>query len=229
MINKNQGDHFLQLLRFAGIISVAAILAGCAFGQKHAINAADPMLQLKGDGDLAVATHDQRPYVISGDKPVTFVGLQRAGFGNPYDVNTASGSPLADELTDTLARALQRSGFAVRQVDTQPQHSKAELVSRLTGDSRAVLLTITELKSDTYNNAAFIYDMDLEVLGTDGEVLAKSSVEGRDNLGGNFFDPAGHAKEAVPAALEKKLESLLNDSDVAKALEDRGHIDTHEP
>jgi hypothetical protein len=42
---------------------------------------------------LAVAVHDERSEVASGDKNPAFVGLLRGGYGNPMDVRTASGAP----------------------------------------------------------------------------------------------------------------------------------------
>lgn len=201
-----------------GVLSTAVLLSACAMGQKHAFGTVDPNLQVSGEGQLSVATLDHRPYIVSGDKQVTFVGLQRGGFGNTFDIHTVSGQPMSADITDSLSRALQGSGFEVRTIDTQPQQSEADVIKRLTGDSRAVLLTFTELKSDTYNNVAFHYDMDLKVVDSNGEVIADSTVSGRDHLGGSFMNPAGHAKQAVPQALQKKLELLLNDPEVVEAL-----------
>ncbi len=65
------------MIRPMVLLFVAATLGGCAFGQKHDYLHARPTLNYTGKARLALAVHDQRPYVVSQDKDADFVGLSR--------------------------------------------------------------------------------------------------------------------------------------------------------
>lgn len=207
----------MKILKLLGSLALPVLLAACAVGQTHEFSSARPVIQTKGDDEVAVATLDSRPYVLSGDKSVTFVGLQRGGFGNPFEVHTSSGQPMASDLTASIEAALKQNGFEVRKVDTEPGQSVEDLIDIMTGTSTAILVVVSELKSDTYNNTAFLYDLTLKVFDRNGMLIAESQVDGRDDLGGSL-NPVSHAKSVVPAALQKKLELLLNHRNVAEAL-----------
>src|SRR4051812_18081252 len=104
-------------LKLAAVLAVAAALGGCAVGQTYKYSDAPMSLEgVSSAGAVAIAVQDARPYVISGNKAPTFVGLQRGGFGNPFDVNTQSGGPLANEIRDAIARALKARGVSVTPV-----------------------------------------------------------------------------------------------------------------
>lgn len=68
-------------------------------------------MEAHGTITVAVATHDQRPYVVGGNKKPNFVGLSRGGYGNPFDVVTVSGNPLADGFSESISRSLAARGF----------------------------------------------------------------------------------------------------------------------
>jgi hypothetical protein len=203
-----------HIKKWGVIFCAVTLLGGCAVGQEIGYDT-DITVLAQGSDDITVAVQDSRPYVVSGDKEESFVGLQRGGFGNPFDVNTPSGAPLATEVARSLERGLSASGFDVEVVTLRPGSRDAK--DKL-GNGKAVLVTLQELKSDTYNNAAFLYDVTLEVF-ENGQSLASSSATGRDNLGGSFMNPTGHAREAVPEAWGNLLERLINDSDVMAAIE----------
>ncbi len=88
------------------------VLAGCAIGNKYDYGAAIATIYAETDKSVSATVIDQRPYVLSGSKSPSFVGLQRGGFGNPFDVKTKSGRGLAEDLTDVLVRALDAQGIA---------------------------------------------------------------------------------------------------------------------
>ena len=59
-------------------VAVAALLGGCAVGGTY--NYSEMPIAMQGistTGTVAIAVHDTRPYVISGGKQPTFVGLAR--------------------------------------------------------------------------------------------------------------------------------------------------------
>ena len=93
----------MTLLRIAPFARAATLLChGCAVGNRHAYHTTVAPLQASGSHTIAVATHDEREYVRSGNKQPDFVGLQRGGYGNPFKVTTESGHALAQDVTDSI-------------------------------------------------------------------------------------------------------------------------------
>ena len=79
-------------MRLAAVLCAATLAGGCAVGNQHVYRGASAEIGTSGDTTVAVATQDLRPYVASGEKAPNFVGLSGGGFGNPFNVTTASGS-----------------------------------------------------------------------------------------------------------------------------------------
>lgn len=197
------------------------LIFGCAVGNKHAYEGVAVDMNATGSSPVAIATHDQRPYVISGDKQANFVGLQRGGFGNPFNVTTLSGNALAEDFSNTIAAALRAKGFqpipVILTSTDAGETVKAHLMAKKA--ERFILLTIYEWKSDTYQNTALKYNVAIQVFDPDGKRLAEKTIVGEDDLKGSFMNPPGHAKKVIPQAFEEKLELLLNDSAVSGALQ----------
>jgi hypothetical protein len=97
------------------------VLGGCAVGNKHQYDAAMPQINASSGGKAGVGAQDRRAYVLNGDKVETFVGLSRGGFGNPFDVKTESGQPLADEFGKAIQRALAGKGVTATAVRLEPK------------------------------------------------------------------------------------------------------------
>jgi hypothetical protein len=213
-INKN-----LALL--LALLSIAILFSGCAVGNRHHYQDVLADIQYSGDIAVGVGTQDARPYVISGDKAPRFVGLSRGGFGNTFDINTESGRPLADDVGQDISKSLAQKGFKPVIVELSPQDDDATVFDKLAASKapRLIFMKLKEWKSDTYTNTALIYNVDLRVMDENGKILAEKFLEGRDNLKGSVMNPPAHAKKAVPIALKQKLEELLNDPGVQKALE----------
>jgi hypothetical protein len=196
------------------------LMSGCAVGNKYTYNGLNLDIKSKGSAKIAVATHDQRSYIVSGNKKPNFVGLQRGGYGNPFNVTTASGNSLAEDITDTITRSLKSKGFnsigvIVKHSDSE-QAVKASL--KRTNASRSIVTTLYEWKTDTYSNTSLKYDVRMQVLNADGNVIGEKKISGGDNLGGSAWDPPKHAKKAVPAAFVGKFEELLNSKEISGAL-----------
>jgi hypothetical protein len=207
-------------MKIAGIVAIAFALTGCAVGNQHVYTAEIPQFSVSGARSVAVGTEDARPYVVSKAKAPGFVGLSRGGFGNPFDVSTASGEPLANDFSATIARSLQQKGFKSTVVNVGELGSKPDaraLVSRASAD-RLALITINEWKSDTFMQTALAYEVTLRVYDAEGKQLATNRIVGKDNLGGDAINPPGHAKTAVPPAYRRKLEQLFDSEAVIDSL-----------
>jgi hypothetical protein len=118
-------------------------------------------------------------------------------------VITRSGKSLADDFRRAIVSALQNKGVSVTEVEIQPSFSRSRAREALvrTGAEKLILLTLREWKSDTYNRTALTYDVELTVLDSVGSMLAKTTLKGRDNLGGSFWNPPDHARDAIPNSI----------------------------
>jgi hypothetical protein len=193
------------------LLAAAALVAqGCAVGQKVNYGYITPDLRAAG-GDIALGVQDKRPYVVSKDKTPDFVGLSRGGFGNPFDVNTASGLPFADDLADDIARALGERGARVVRVTLTPQQSLDEAQADLarTGAPRALYVAIHEWKSDSFFGSGYDYDFLAIGYGPGGRKLAEHRLNGGEHLGGS--GGIHSAKDELPKEMLKQGERLLND------------------
>jgi hypothetical protein len=199
-------------------MALAAILGGCAFGQTYSYSDVPVTMQsVSSAGSVAVAVQDQRSYVLSGAKSPQFVGLQRGGYGNPFDVNTASGGPFADEFRDAIARALKARGISVVTLSI-PVRDPASTAKQKLLDAkarRAALVTVREWKSDTMMNTDLHYDVTLAILDEAGNPLASSAIKGLDNLGHlGLMSP----KEGIGQATARKIDQLFDEEKIRAAL-----------
>ena len=202
--------------QLTAILALAALLGGCAVGRSY--NFSDAAINMPGpaasaSSTIAIAVQDKRAYVISGGKPEHFVGLMRGGYGNPFDVNTQSGGPLAVEMRDSLAKSLKGKGYTVTPVALPPSESASAARRKLgeSGSRRIALVTLNEWKSDMMLNTDLHFDVTLAILNQKGDQLATNSVKGKDSLG-----RAG--AEGVTGAFARKLEALFNDEKITAAM-----------
>lgn len=211
-----------QLARITLFVIMTGSLAACAVGRT--VNYAAPAdLTLAGNGmRITLAVLDHRPYVLSGDKDPTFVGLQRSGFGIPFDVSTESGHWLSEDFSGSIARSLSSKGYNVKELtfDARTLVTAAVDQAVATGAERSVVFEVTEWKTDTAARAALYYALSLGVYDRSARRLANKQISGRDNLGGSFWDldPAASAAEVAREAFKRKIAALFNDAEVRPAL-----------
>lgn len=205
------------------LIALLALVAasGCAVGNKHGYTAVRPTLAVKGALPVAVVVQDVRPYILMKEKTPDFVGLQRGGFGNPFDVTTESGRPLAEDFSASIADALERRGYKTTQTRVQAGSAPPEAgaLAAQSKAARVAQVTIHEWKADTYMNVALIYDVALRVFDAGGAPLAENRISGRDHLGGSAWNAPEYAKGAVPRAYARKMEDLFRNEAVIKSMQ----------
>lgn len=198
------------------VLGASLLLTGCVVGQKHTLTTADPALSLAGDGTLAVAVTDRRSYVLSANKPPSFLGLLRNGFGVPFDVNTRAGRPVAEEVAEVLATSLEEAGFLVTTLAADGRRATTEIVAEADG-RRLLLLRLVEFKSDTFVRTRLDHDLELSVYDAVGVRRGHAVVRGSEELGSGI-DTSAHVRGQVPLALARYLEQLLADETVVAAL-----------
>jgi hypothetical protein len=198
---------------------LALLVSACAIGNQHQYAGVVPNVSAQTSRSLAIAVQDRRPYIVDVSKTEDFVGVQRGGVGNPFDVTTTTDGPLAIDMRDSVAASFKNKGVNVTSITVKPNQAVADVVQALirTGKERALLITLNEWKSDTFMNTALIYDASARVLDSSGRVLASSHIRGRNDLSGGINAPA-HAKSVIPTAFRTKFEQLLNDPQVVAAL-----------
>lgn len=172
-------------IRMAAMAAAFALLGGCAFGNKISYSGARPDIAVKGDKTLALATHDQRVDVVSGNKGPQYVGVMRSMYGIPYNINTPGDVPLADEMSASLERAFAERGFkptVVKVAYNSSRHAVQESLQQV-GAERQVLITLRDWHTDKYFGASLQYDVDVAVFDKDGNELASESFKGDEDIG----------------------------------------------
>ncbi|NKB57362.1 MAG: hypothetical protein GKS00_13630 [Alphaproteobacteria bacterium] len=207
--------------RLLAILAICILSGGCAVGVTHEYDAADTTFDIKTESKVAVATHDQRFYIVDGDKEANFVGLSRGGYGNPFNVTTASEKPLADDFSASVVAALSASGTTGQAIDVSPDDQESQARAKLLAAkaNRSIFLTINEWKADTYFNTKLTYNVLLRIFDANGNERADKQIQGEDNLGGHPVNPPGHSREVVPVAFREKLKELFGDPKIKAALQ----------
>lgn len=196
------------------------LLGGCAVGVKHNYDQSGLDLGVATPATVAVGTLDLRPYIVNGQKAPNFVGLSRGGFGNPFDVTTQSGRPLATDLSSSIVESMKTNGVKAQSVQLASTLNAEQATSalRAAGTQRSVLLTLFEWKGDSMMNVGFNYDFTLRVFDKDGKQLTSKVQQGRENLGAaDAFSPGGSAQ--IQPRVRRMMEMLFKDPDVVKALQ----------
>lgn len=198
---------------------VVILLTGCAVGNKYSYQASQMALPVTPEENkvLVLLVTDLRPYILSGDKPPDFVGLQRGGFGNPFDVTTTSGRPMTDDMSAAIANGLLNVGYEV--IDAPKGADLGELVDKAinSGASRIVVLNVKEWKSDIYMSVTLHCDLHLSVYHANGDLMAENSTRFIKEVGGAQI---GESKNSDIMADEfaKRIGYLFNSKEIKASL-----------
>lgn len=203
-----------------GLILTTILLcaSGCAVGNTYNFENAEVAVPPRGQGPIGVAVHDRRPQITGEGVPPNAVGVQRAGFGNPWRVTTASGDPLAAAMSRSIARALADAGYSPSVVPVGWDQKPEQVIASAAAKGKSIVVTVGAFWSDTYNNVTLTYDITIRVIDSSGAVLSEVSEKRDAELGGSFWDPPKHAKKAVPAEYGRILGTLLARPEIQRAL-----------
>lgn len=202
------------MLSRLAVLTMALMLSACAFGNEYNYATATPLLEAEGTNSVTVAISDQRPYVLSGDKTPDFVGLQRGGYGNPFDVTTAGEQPFAAQFSGAIATALSARGYQAISTPIAPG-TPADKVPFET--DRLLYVAMREWKSDVAFSVTMHHDAEATVYkpGHTDPVSASVSFVGAG--GAANISPSASGNTAV-AASSRKISELLNDPGIKAAL-----------
>jgi len=191
------------------------LAAFLAIGQNANYADAWPKIEYGSDINVAVGVHDQRPYVINGEKSPTYTGTVRPFTGNPWNVNTKSDKPLADEIASAVVSGFMHVGTQAQSIPIvfSDSHQTAFGKLKQLRKKRIALITLREWRSDTYVNSKVLYiDAQLQVYDEEGKEIAIGSASHK-NIGSG--DGMVDSPE-VGAGLH--LSRLLNDPNIKTAL-----------
>jgi len=202
------------------IISCIFLTSGCVAGQKIDYTAPIPKLTKQGNKTVAVGVHDQRPYVKNAEKFPRYVGTLRMGNGIPFDMETMSKKPLAQDMRGVLVQAFENAGYKAVPMKVEfSDDQKDVLINFKNIDAdRFLLLTLNEWRNDSLYNTTLYYNAVLAVYNRALKQLAKSKVSGRKDLEGADEYTVHYIQKAVPKAFQELLEKMLNDAKVQAAL-----------
>lgn len=147
---------------------------------------------------------DNRPYVLSGSKKESFVGIARNGYGVPFDINTDSAQPLSRDVEIAVSKGFMNAGVDSAIVEPASRGNRKANGA----NERLLVITISEWKSDSYSSTYFTYKTNADIYNNEGKLLASKAIEDAKS----FSSPLDAGREA--------LSRLLNSSEITKALSD---------
>jgi hypothetical protein len=200
-------------------VFVVVLLSGCAVGNKYDYRSSSIALPIKSTDhhELVLSVEDSRPYVLEGKKSANFVGLQRGGFGNPFDVTTASGKPLTEDMSAAITQALIDAGYQVVKVDGTADSGFLVNTATKNGATRILSLKVNEWKSDIYMSITLHCDLELKVFNSQGEMLAESNMKFVEEIGGAQIGGTKNSA-AMTNEFAKRIGYLFNKQEIRSAL-----------
>jgi len=165
-------------------ITLCGGITGCVVGQKIDLAYTPDTSFTPGHGQLlTIAVADLRPCVKNGEKPPSYLGRFRGGFGNPWDVNTEGTVALEQLFRVSLMADLEAMGFKAHEA-TAP---------------RTIRVEILDYDVDGMLNGQFQYDIKTRVLDASGKVLFENTIKETRYISGSFWTGAkGACQEQVP-------------------------------
>lgn len=203
----------MKTLRRCFILFYLLLAFGCAGGKSYDYTKIPIDLYLDGNSQkLAVGVHDQREYIRKGEKYNQYVGTQRSPAYVPWNVNTRSGLPMADDFLNKIAKSLEANKYIVDKVSLSEKEDKKIALSKLkaTGSSKLLLFIINEWFFDVYYKTRMTYSMRLEVYDNKENLL--SCYEVNKNMWGD-------KDNAVPdLEFKAAVEQLITDDSTVQGL-----------
>jgi hypothetical protein len=202
------------------LIVFVFILAGCAVGNKYNYRTSPMALPVRPVDHKAVvvSVEDCRPYVLSGQREASFVGIQRGGYGNPFDVTTVSGGPMTEDMAAAIVRGLNAVGYSVTYVLGEPEILLLLKKAAKEKATRIVVLKVYDWKSDIYLGTTLSCDLQLSVFDGKGQLLAKNTMKFEEEIGGAQIG-ADKNSQTVSDEFAKRIGYLFSKEEIRNALE----------
>jgi len=191
-------------------------ISGCAVGHKYNYSSAWPSLSFSSGKKITIAVHDQRAYVLNGQKSDNYVGMVRALAGNPWDVITDNEQPLSNIMANNICDGLNNSGIKAEKVLTKYTDSKTNILNNMAMTSkdsdRLIVFTVLEWYTDTYRNTALYAHLIVEVYDKDKNIISKFEFKEEKDLG------QGKAYSTGPNAFKDIISTILNKPEIKSSI-----------
>jgi hypothetical protein len=213
-------------ISFVTKVALVVVLAGCAFGKKMTFESKEIDAGNTVYKPVAVVFHDQRPEVLAGREKPSYCGHSNSTGQIGYNIQTASGKPLASEFTNALVASLvkrQITAEALMMPHSQPADSV--LLAFKNGKMERLLFFTIALWDATmrpkFSTVEYqvVYDLDLKVYNREGAMLANSHtkdfwrVEDPDLATSN-----NKLQRYADSVFVKEIRSLLRDPKVQESV-----------
>lgn len=192
-----------------------------ATGNRHPYDTIDLNLKATGNKSILLAVHDQRNEMLTTGKTPDFVGYMRSGFGIPFAIGTKSGNALADDIALVVSKGLTKKGFSVKIIPALSTETHEQVVAKMQADKsgKPVILHLSTWHSDCYQVVWYYYNLVLQIYDDNGKFVGQKIIEGKESLGGSFWNPPRKARKVLPPALKKRLEEIFNDDEMVTAIQ----------
>jgi|14_taG_2_1085336.scaffolds.fasta_scaffold21804_2 hypothetical protein len=163
---------------------------------------------------VSIAVVDKREYVLNNDKAPSFEGLLRSSFGIPYSQYTYNRQPMSEYLTDRLVAGFKKQGIKAEAYLTSHSMSVGSIKEALAKQERpSVIIALNEWEYDyhAFSDSSW-YDVDVIVLGKDGEEKTKRSFKGENDVGNGLIS------NEMQSIYKHRFESIFLDDSIQKAL-----------
>jgi hypothetical protein len=131
------------------IAMTTLVLSGCTYG---GIGGADwpmpytPTTTLASNGrSVAISVEDERPYVLSHEKPPTFIGVVRPYFGIAQDTTFEPTEDVSEKMERDIAAEVSAQGYDIAQGD-------------YTMD-----VVVREFKHDGWSEITLVHDLEVTI------------------------------------------------------------------
>jgi hypothetical protein len=203
----------------AMILLIIFIIIGCGpRGIRYTATLSN--LECTSNRSVAVAILDERPYILNKEKDPSFVGIMRGGYGNPFNTQTESGAPLADDMLATFTDSLRTKGFTVMPLKTSTTDSLNSVMAKFSasGADRLIFMDVKEWQSDylprafTSERSNLFLNVEVTVFDSSQKVIEKNSLKEELTL------PSGWPEKTIPDVYQRKIRQLIDDSRICRAL-----------
>lgn len=204
--------------RHLPFLAVFLAVVGCMEQKSsYELAPATPAVSAPAAGSIAVVTIDARPYVLDGTKSEAFIGTDRGKYSNTVDVETASGHPLADEVTDLVVRAYASRGAQAVAASLPAGGDEAAMLAaaRRQGE-KVVAVTIREWRTDAYTRVKVSWNLEAAVYDGAGTALGRSATRGTAPIG--VTNLAADSSGIAGQELTRRISQLLNERRITDAL-----------
>ncbi len=205
-----------SLIRLAIPVLVAALACSCAATNLVEYSSLNPELTYSGRCRVAIAVHDARPRVVSGESSQSLVGEVASSSVQRVPLTIAGGHPLSEITADALIKVFSVKGFEAVRIRTTPTDTSKAILGKVNtaGADHGIVITINKWWSSVLKNAALVYDLNLVLYDSKGAVLVEVSERGEkafgEEVGGNAETSTedlgwGAAPEPTDPAVEKPV------------------------